>query len=131
MPALTIAPPHRPSLLAGALWVGAHLGGACAAEPMPEAWQVAGHQGKVLLVIVPASQAGDAAAYARQVAALCQGEDTCFVNFYTNSTGAAVALPLPDAIDHEATAVFRRSAKRGSATFRWSCRMQIEPATCF
>ena len=50
---------------------------------------------------------------------------------YTNRTGAPVALPLDDAIAHEATATFRRSGKRGAAVFTWSCRLQVPNEPCF
>lgn len=96
-----------------------------------QTWAVAGQQGLVRYVIVPAEQARDREAYARQIAQLCEPERTCFLNFYTNSTGAPAAVPLPDAIDREATAVFRRSAKQGAETFRWSCRMQLAVEGCF
>ena len=97
----------------------------------PEAWPVAGQQGLVRYVIVPTALARDEAAYARQLALLCEPERTCFVNFYTNSAGATVSMPLPDAIAHEPTAVFRQSVKRGAATLRSSCRLQIATETCF
>jgi hypothetical protein len=113
----------------GLLCLAAAAHGALAADA--EAWPVAGQQGLVRFVIVPLAQAKDGAAYVQQIAKLCEPESTCFVNFYTNSSNAPVALPLPDAIDHEPTAVFRRSMKRGAETFRWSCRLQIEPETCF
>jgi hypothetical protein len=96
-----------------------------------EAWPVAGQQGLVRFVIVPAAQAGDAEAYQRQVAKLCEPERTCFLNFYTNSSGAAVAVPLPDAIAAEATATYRRSAKQGAERFLWSCRMKMPQQECF
>jgi hypothetical protein len=92
---------------------------------------VAGRQGVVQFVIAPEDEARDRAAYDRQIQLLCEPERPCFVNFFTNSTGAPLALPLPDAIGHEATAVFRRSAKRGAESFRWSCRLQIRQADCF
>jgi len=92
---------------------------------------VAGRQGVVQFVIAPEDQARDRAAYDRQIQMLCEPERTCFLNFFTNSTGVPLVMPLPDAIDHEATAVFRRSAKRGAESFRWSCRLQIQQADCF
>lgn len=98
-----------------------------AAEP----WEVIGQQGLVRFVIVPAGPAADRTAYEAEIQRLCEPERTCFLNFYTNSSGAPVALPLPDAIDHEATAVYRRSAKNGSESFRWSCRMKIAGEPCF
>ena len=102
------------------------------AQPQaPVAWTAVGQQGLVRFVIVPDAQARDRAAYAQQVALLCEPERTCFLNFYTNSTGAAVALPLPDAIDREATAVYRRSAKQGAERFQWSCRLQVSQEPCF
>ena len=94
-------------------------------------WAVAGQQGLVRQVIVPPALASDRAAYARQVAMLCEPERTCFLNFYTNSTGAPLIAPLPDAIANEATAVFRRSAKQGAERFRWSCRMKQPDEGCF
>lgn len=97
-----------------------------------DAWNVAGQQGVVRLVIVPAAQAGDASAYQREIARLCEPERTCFLNFYTNTSGAAVAVPLPDAIAAEATATFRRSMKNGAERFQWSCRMKLaQPPECF
>ncbi len=97
----------------------------------PEPWPVAGQQGLVQLVIVPASMARERGAYAQQVPLLCSPERTCFLNFYTNSTDAVLAVPLPDAIDREATATYRRSAKQGAERFMWSCRMQVTAEPCF
>jgi len=96
-----------------------------------EAWTVVGPQGLVRFVIVPAAQARDRAAYVRQVGLLCEPDRTCFLNFYTNTTDAPVALPLPDAIDREATAVFRRSAKQGAERLQWSCRLRVSQEPCF
>ena len=102
-----------------------------AASFAAESWEVIGQQRLLRFVIVPPAQAGDRGAYAGEISRLCEPERTCFLNFYTNSTGAPPALPLPDAIDHEATAVYRRSAKNGSESFRWSCRMQVAGEPCF
>lgn len=98
----------------------------------PEAaWTVAGQQGLVRFVIVPVEAARDRGAYTRQIAQLCEPGRTCFLNFYTNSTGTPVELPLPDAIDKEATAVFRRSEKQRAERFQWSCRMSMSTEPCF
>jgi len=94
-------------------------------------WPVAGQQGLMRFVIVPADLARDRSAYVKQIQRLCEPDRTCFLNFYTNSSGAALALPLPDAIDREATAVFRRSTKQGAESFRWSCRLQLPDDNCF
>jgi len=110
--------------------LGLALLASAAAGADESAWALAGQQGLVRFVIVPLDQARDRAAYLRQIEMLCEPERTCFLNFYTNSTGAALALPLPDPIDREATAVFRRSAKQGAERFQWSCRMQLEQE-CF
>ena len=104
------------------------LGSAAAAD---EPWTVAGQQGLVRFVIVPAAQATDEPAYQRQIASLCEPDRTCFLNFYTNASGAPLAVPLPDAIAHEATATFRRSTKNGAERFMWSCRMKMAQAECF
>jgi hypothetical protein len=105
--------------------------GSGAAQSLPGGWTLAGRQGIIRMVIVPAAQAQDRAAYDPPIAALCKGQETCFINFFTNSTNAALAVPLPDAIDKEATAVLRRSAKQGVDSFRWSCRMKKPEADCF
>lgn len=102
---------------------------ALAADATP--WVVAGRQGIIRLVIVPTAQAQDLAAYESQIAALCKGQETCFINFFTNSKNVEVAVPLPDAIDKEATAVLRRSAKQGVNSFRWSCRLNRPDPNCF
>lgn len=104
---------------------------ATAAAAATDGWQFAGRQGLVMQVIVPEAQARDRAAYDRELARLCAPEQTCFVNFYTNRSGAPVALPLADAIANEATATFRRSGKRGAAVFTWSCRLQVGSEPCF
>ncbi len=115
----------RPALMLAASLAAASVSGA------ESVWPVAGQQGLVRFVIVPVEMARDAEAYLRQVAALCEPERTCFLNFYTNSTGAAAAVPLPDAIAAEATATYRRSAKQGAERFLWSCRMKMPQQECF
>lgn len=119
---------------ATALLAGAGLGGwgaAAAQADEPQPWPLAGRQGVIQVVIVPDHAARDPQAYARQIERLCAPQAACFVNFHTNSTGAPVAVPLPDAIAQESTAVFRRSVKQGGEYFRWSCRMGIDAANCF
>jgi hypothetical protein len=94
-------------------------------------WPLAGQQGIVRFVIVPTEQASDAAAYRRQVQALCEAGATCFLNFYTNSTGAPAVLPLPDAIERENTAIYRRSVKQGAERLIWRCGLKIVAEGCF
>lgn len=101
-----------------------------AAVAADEPWPVAGQQGVVRLVIVPQAFEKDAEAYERQLSRLCEPERTCFLNFYTNATGAPLVVPLPDAIAHEATATFRRSMKNGAERFMWSCRLKMQEP-CF
>lgn len=117
--------------LSGAVLSSMGLAQVPIAQAAPDAWPVAGRQGLVRFVIVPALLAADREAYRGQTQLLCEPERTCFLNFYTNSTGAAAAVPLPDAIDKEATAVFRRSAKQGAEKFMWSCRMKFAGESCF
>jgi len=109
----------------------AALTGAGHAVAADEPWAVAGQQGLVRFVIVPAALARDEQAYVRQLPRLCEPDRTCFLNFYTNSTGAALAVPLPDAIANEATATFRRSSKQGAERFLWSCRLKMPQEGCF
>jgi hypothetical protein len=96
-----------------------------------ESWPLAGQQGLVRIVIVPSHLATDSEAYARQVQLLCGSGETCFLNFYTNSSGAPVSLPLADAIERESTAVFRRSAKQGAQRFMWRCSLKLVGENCF
>ena len=105
--------------------------GAGAAVLADEPWPVAGQQGLVRFVIVPAEHAANREAYAHQVRLLCAPAATCFLNFYTNSTGAPLSVPLADAIDRESTAVYRRSAKQGAERFIWRCSLGIAQENCF
>jgi len=118
-----------PRGLIAALALAFMIGHAGAAEG--EDWSVIGRQGIVGQVLVPMAQAADPAAYERQVDRLCQGRETCFLNFYTNSKSVPIAVPLPDEIASEATATFRRSAKQGAQMFKWSCRMKVSTQECF
>lgn len=119
------------ALATGLLALG--LGNAAAQELAPTtAWPEVARQGITRIVIVPLAQAREREAYARQIARLCPDlGSSCFINFYTNTTGAELATPLPDAVWQEPTAVYRRSVKQGAELFRWSCRLALEPATCF
>ena len=94
-------------------------------------WPVVGRQGVIHVVIVPADQLRDEAAYRRQIARLCVPAQSCFINFYSNSSGAIPAVPLPEAIATEATVVFRRSLKQGAELFSWRCSLKDEPGRCF
>lgn len=117
------------TVLTALAWVAFASSIANAEETAP--WQVVGTQGLLQVVIVPKERAQDASAYQAQIAKLCQPERTCFINFYTNSTGVAPQLPLPDAIEAEATARFRRSMKNGAELLQWSCRVRTSEGQCF
>ena len=127
-PTVFNAAARRSSALALAL---AALAAASGAVHAADTWEVAGRQGIMRFVIVPTELARDRAAYAQQIERLCEPGQSCFLNFYTNSSGAPVGLPLPDAIDQESTAVFRRSIKQGAEQMRWNCRLQVQPDGCF
>lgn len=122
--------PKHASLLAAAL-LGLLTSGPAEAQAAEPAWTVAGRQGLVRQVIVPTALAKDEAAYLRQIDRLCGADETCFLNFYTNSSGADVTLPLADAISSEATATWRRSMKNGAKLLVWSCRLQVPDRPCF
>ena len=107
----------------------ASLSSAFAAES--DAWPVIGQQGLVRFVLVPSELASTYVAYENQISRLCEPERTCFLNFYTNSTGATPAMPLPDAIANEATATYRHSMKNGIQVFLWNCRLKIPGRECF
>ena len=124
--ALTSRRTLRGTLLLMAVWTVPTVHAA-----LDDPWPLAGQQGIVRSVIVPMDQARDRAAYARQVRLLCEPNQTCFLNFYTNSTGAPLSMPLPDATSNESTAAYRRSAKQGTEIFRWNCRLQIPKEDCF
>jgi len=121
--------PRRLGLAAfGATVLALCAGPTAASEP---AWPVAGQQGLVRFVIVPAGKVTDEAAYQEQVVRLCEPDRTCFLNFYTNTSGAAAEVPLPEAIANEATATYRRSMKNGVQLFTWSCRLKLPGKDCF
>jgi hypothetical protein len=102
-----------------------------ASSPSGATWPMAGRQGIIEVVIVPVADAANREAYLQQIPLLCEPQRTCFVNFYTNSTGAPLALPLPEAIEHEAAAVYRRSTKQGGEFIRFACRLKIDVDGCF
>lgn len=136
--------PRRARLAALALLVGlaaCQTAGVSPTGPAPAAsghsapagadWTFAGRMGIVQYVIVPAGRSGERAYYERVVEGQCGAAPRCFLRFFTNTDGAEVALPLPDAIARQATALYQRSDKRGSAEFRWSCRMPVATPDCF
>lgn len=120
-------PLHATAALLAAACVSASVSRAEQADP----WPVIGQQGVVRLVMVPTDQAANPSAYERQIARLCEPERTCFLNFYTNSTGVALSMPLPDAIANEATATYRRSMKNGVQVLMWNCRLKVSARECF
>lgn len=93
-------------------------------------WQVAGALGLMKFVVVSGENIRERTLYDGAIAALCEPDTTCFLRFFTNSTGAPVALPLADAILAEPTASFQRSVKQSNEVFEWSCRMKM-PGNCF
>lgn len=97
----------------------------------PGKWPVVGRQGIIQVVIVPSELARERASYDRQIASICLPDQSCFINFYTNASGAPLVLPLPESISSEATAIFRRSIKQAGEFFRWSCRLGMADADCF
>jgi len=122
---------HTPSRLKTALLLVLGLAPVLVASAEDKPWAELGRQGLTRIVIVPLAQAADRDAYARQLVRLCPGTESCFINFYTNSRGVDLALPLPDEVATEATAVYRRSAKQGAELMRFSCRLQLDTVACF
>lgn len=105
---------------------------AAAAEPAAaNDWTLAGRLGLMQFIVVPEASARDRDYYTRVIEQRCGKEETCFLRFFTNSTGATPAVPLPDAILAEPTALFQRSIKQAREQFQWSCRLQLAEANCF
>lgn len=94
-------------------------------------WIVAGRLGLMQFIVVPEASARDRAYYSRVIEQSCDKEETCFLRFFTNSSGAVPAVPLPDAILAEPTAMFQRSIKQAREQFQWSCRLGLAEANCF
>jgi hypothetical protein len=94
-------------------------------------WIVAGRLGLMQFIVVPEASARDRAYYNRVIEQRCDREETCFLRFFTNSSGAVPAVPLPDAILAEPTAMFQRSIKQAREQFQWSCRLGLAEASCF
>jgi hypothetical protein len=97
----------------------------------PHDWQVAGRLGLMQFIVVPEASARDGRYHRAIVDELCDREDTCFLRFFTNSTGAQMAFPLPDAIMNEPTVMFQRSAKHRREQFQWACRLDMADGNCF
>ena len=128
-PGVTALVPTMSVAMTVAMSVAMSVSSTASAADVP--WQLAGQQGIVRFVIVPTEQATDLAAYLRQAQALCEPGVTCFLNFYTNRSGAPLTLPLPDAIERESTAVYRRSVKQGAERLVWRCSLKITAENCF
>jgi hypothetical protein len=94
-------------------------------------WIVAGRLGLMQFIVVPEASARDRDYYNRVIEQSCDKEETCFLRFFTNSSGAVPAVPLPDAILAEPTAMFQRSIKQAREQFQWSCRLGQAEANCF
>lgn len=94
-------------------------------------WIVAGRLGLMQFIVVPEASARDRAYYSRVIEQSCDREETCFLRFFTNSSGAAPVVPLPDAILAEPTAMFQRSIKQAREQFQWSCRLGLAESACF
>ena len=103
---------------------------AAANAPADVPWQLAGRLGLVQYFVVPVAQASDPQLYERAIAAVCPPAGSCFLRFFTNSTGAPLAVPLPDAIASEPTAIYQRSDKQQVAALRFACRLKL-PGSCF
>jgi hypothetical protein len=111
--------------------VGAIANTPDATAPDVRDWTVAGRLGLMQFIVVPEGSARDRDYYNRVIEQSCGKEETCFLRFFTNSTGATPAVPLPDAILAEPTAMFQRSVKQLREQFQWSCRLQLAEASCF
>lgn len=94
-------------------------------------WQLAGRLGLAQYIVVPAEQARDRAYHDAVIAEVCPADGTCFLRFFTNTENAPLAMPLPDAIEHQPTAMFQRSAKMRREMFQWACRLQVSADPCF
>lgn len=111
--------------------VAAGTAGAQAAPASGPGWQVAGNLGMMQFVVVDEARARQRALYDEAIAALCPLQVTCFLRFFTNSTGAPLGVPLADAILGEPAAMYQRSAKQRNEVFQWSCRLGMPEGNCF
>ena len=100
-------------------------------EGADRSWQLAGSLGMLQFVVVSEARAKERALYNEAIAALCAPGATCFLRFFTNSSGASLGVPLSDAILAEPTAMYQRSAKQGNEIFQWSCRLAMPGGNCF
>jgi hypothetical protein len=108
------------------------LQGAAVAEPPVADWQLAGRLGLLQFIVVPEASARDRAYYDRIIEDVCSDETaSCFLRFFSNSRGATLTFPLPDAVLAEPTVSFQRSAKHQREQFQWSCRLQLAESSCF
>ncbi len=115
----------------GALAAIAALSPAAAADSASD-WQLAGRLGLLQFIVVPEASAQDRAYYDRIIEEVCADRgSSCFLRFFTNSTGAKLDFPLPDVVLNEPTVMFQRSAKHQQEQFQWSCRLRRAASTCF
>lgn len=105
---------------------------AVARADSPDNWTLAGRLGLLQFVVVPEASARDGDYYRRIIDEVCADRvASCFVRFFTNSSGARLDFPLPDAVLNEPTVMFQRSAKHQREQFQWSCRLGMAESSCF
>lgn len=98
----------------------------------PDNWALVGRLGLLQFVVVPEAFAREGDYYRRIIDEVCADKvASCFVRFFTNSTGAKLDFPLPDAVLNEPTVMFQRSAKHQREQFQWSCRLGMAESSCF
>ena len=98
---------------------------------LPNESVIAAKMGIMQFIIVPLERQKDKKYHLNTIKLLCPGKDTCFLNFFTNSTNAKITFPLKDEILNEPTLIYRRSAKHQNATLQWSCRLSLAVTNCF
>ena len=98
----------------------------------PDNWTLAGRLGLLQFVVVPEASARDGDYYRRILDEVCADKvASCFVRFFTNSTGAKLDFPLLDAVLNEPTVMFQRSAKHQREQFQGNCRLGMAESSCF
>ncbi len=100
-------------------------------DVLPNGSTIAARAGIMQFIIVPIEHKRNQKFHINTIKELCPGKETCFLNFFTNSSDAELKFPLDEKILSEPTLIYRRSSKHQNATFQWSCRLKLAVSSCF
>ena len=94
-------------------------------------FNVVGQLGLMKFIIIPVEKQSNVEFHRKIIKKTCIQGETCFLNFFTNSTNAPENFPLDDRILSEPTLMYKYSTKHRNEIEDWSCRLNLPVKSCF